>query len=116
MLDNNLPARNTSDALPGRVLALALLSSAALFMENLDGTILTTGLPVMAHEFGVAPVALNTGITAYLLALAVFIPLSGWVANRFGEPTVVSAAVLTFTFASVLCGMSRSLPGRSLRR
>lgn len=105
-----------SHALRGRLLALALLSAAALFMENLDATIIATGLPAMARDFGVTPVALNVGITAYLLALAVFIPMSGWIAGRFGERRVFASAVLIFTVASVLCGISRSLPTFLLSR
>ncbi len=96
--------------LRGRALGIALLSATALFMENLDATILTTGLPTMARQFGVTPVALNVGITAYLLTLAVFIPVSGWMAVRFGERKVFASAVLVFTVASVACGLSRSLP------
>ncbi len=110
---NFLPTPATSaheTTLRGRALAIALLSATALFMENLDATILTTGLPAMARQFGVAPVSLNVGITAYLLTLAVFIPVSGWMANRFGERRVFASAVLLFTVASVLCGISRTLP------
>lgn len=79
-------------------------------MENLDATILTTGLPAMAHDFHVTPVALNVGITAYLLTLAVLIPASGWVAERFGERKTFATAVLVFTLASVCCAVSRNLP------
>ncbi len=79
-------------------------------MENLDSTILATGLPVMAQDFGISPVSLNVGITAYLLTLAVLIPVSGWMANRFGERRTFASAVLVFTVASVFCGLSRSLP------
>ncbi len=99
-----------STTLRGRALAVALISAAALFMENLDATIMTTGLPAMAHDFKVSAVALNVGITAYLLTLAVFIPVSGWMANRFGERRVFASAILMFTVASVFCGLSRSLP------
>ena len=60
---------------------MALLVAGAFFMENLDGTVITTAVPQMARSFGVSPVDLNIGITAYLLALAVFIPISGWLAE-----------------------------------
>ncbi|MET0543210.1 MAG: MFS transporter, partial [Variovorax sp.] len=63
---------------------IAFLVAAAFFMENLDATVITTAVPAMAQSFGVAPVALSIGISAYLLALAVFIPVSGWVADRYG--------------------------------
>jgi EmrB/QacA subfamily drug resistance transporter len=89
---------------------IAWLVAAAFFMENLDATVITTAVPAMAQSFGVVPVALSIGISAYLLALAVFIPASGWVADRFGPRAVFSAAVLIFTVASVCCGLSQSLP------
>ncbi len=79
-------------------------------MENLDATILTTGLPAMARDFHVTPIALNVGITAYLLTLAVLIPASGWVAERFGERRTFSCAVLLFTIASACCAASHTLP------
>ncbi len=79
-------------------------------MENLDATIIATGLPRMARNFGTSAVAVNIGITAYLLTLAVFIPLSGWTATRFGERRVFASAILIFTAASVLCAGSRTLP------
>ncbi len=79
-------------------------------MENLDATILTTGLPAMARDFHVTPIALNVGITSYLLTLAILIPASGWVAERFGERKTFATAVLVFTLASVCCAVSRGLP------
>jgi EmrB/QacA subfamily drug resistance transporter len=95
---------------PPRGRWIAWLVAAAFFMENLDATVITTAVPAMAQSFGVAPVALSTGISAYLLALAVFIPVSGWVADRFGPRRVFSGAVLVFTLASVACGLAQSLP------
>lgn len=89
---------------------IAFLVAAAFFMENLDATVITTAVPAMAQSFGVAPVALSTGISAYLLALAVFIPVSGWVADRFGPRPVFAGAVLVFTLASIACGFAQSLP------
>ena len=86
--------------------ALVFLVAGAFFMENLDGTVLTTALPGMARAFGTDAVALNVGITAYLLALAVFVPMSGWIADRYGARTVFAAALAGFTLASVLCGLS----------
>ena len=68
------------------------LIAAAFFMENLDGTIIATALPQMAKSFHVGAVNLNIGMTAYLLTLAVFIPISGWVADRFGSRTVFASA------------------------
>jgi EmrB/QacA subfamily drug resistance transporter len=94
-----------------RPLAIALIVAAAFFMENLDGTVIATALPQMAASFGVRPVALNLGMTAYILSLAVFIPISGWTADRFGPRSVFAAAIVLFTAASLLCGVSQSLPG-----
>src|SRR6266700_5225493 len=88
---------------------VALLVAAAFFMENLDGTVIATALPQMARSFGTSPVDLNLGMTAYMLTLAVFIPVSGWVADRLGARTVFSAAIALFTFASILCGISNGL-------
>ena len=88
---------------------IALLVAGAFFMENLDGTVITTAVPDIARSFGVAPLALNIGVSAYLLTLGVFIPISGWVAERFGARRVFAAALAIFTLASVLCGMANSL-------
>jgi EmrB/QacA subfamily drug resistance transporter len=88
---------------------IVILVAAAFFMENLDGTIIATALPQMAHSFNVHPVDLSIGITSYLLTLAVFIPISGWVADRFGVRNVFTAALAVFTAASVACGMTDGL-------
>jgi EmrB/QacA subfamily drug resistance transporter len=92
----------------GSSLIVALVA-AAFFMENLDGTIIATALPQMARSFHVLPVDLSIGITAYLLTLAVFIPVSGWVADRFGVRTVFASAIAVFTAASALCGLTHGL-------
>lgn len=89
--------------------ALPWLVAAAFFMENLDGTVIVTALPQMAKSFGVAPVAMSIGVSAYVLTLAVLIPASGWVADRFGARRVFAAAIVLFTLASVLCGLSTDL-------
>ncbi len=78
-------------------------------MENLDGTVIATALPQMAASFHVSPVDLNLGMTAYMLTLAVFIPVSGWLADRFGPRTIFSSAIAIFTVASVMCGVTNSL-------
>ncbi|HEY0797487.1 MAG TPA: MFS transporter, partial [Acidisarcina sp.] len=88
---------------------MTALIAAAFFMENLDGTVIATALPQMARSFHIAAVNLNIGMTAYLLTLAVFIPISGWVADRFGARTVFASALAAFTVASVLCGLCRTL-------
>jgi EmrB/QacA subfamily drug resistance transporter len=78
-------------------------------MENLDGTIIATAAPRMAASFHVQPGRLNLVIAAYLLALGIFIPVSGWIADRFGARLVFSGAIAVFTLASVLCAQSTSL-------
>lgn len=88
---------------------LALLVAGAYFMENLDGTIIATAAPRMAHSFAVAPADLNLAMTAYLLTLGVFIPASGWMAERYGARSVFGGAILVFTVASGLCALSTSL-------
>jgi EmrB/QacA subfamily drug resistance transporter len=88
---------------------VALLVAGAFFMENLDGTVIATALPQMALSFGANPVDLNLGITAYLLTLAVFIPVSGWLADRMGARTIFAFAIALFTFSSILCGISNGL-------
>jgi EmrB/QacA subfamily drug resistance transporter len=92
-----------------RAKLIALLVAGAFFMENLDGTVIATALPQMAVSFRASPVDLNMGMTAYMLTLAVFIPVSGWIADRLGPRTVFSSAIALFTFASILCGFSNSL-------
>ncbi|WFW11511.1 MFS transporter [Citrobacter freundii] len=87
----------------------ALLVAGAFFMEFIDGTVIATALPDMAKSFGVEAVDLNIGISAYLITLAVLIPASGWIADRFGARKVFSLALAIFTLASVLCGLSTSL-------
>src|SRR3982074_1662077 len=89
--------------------AIPLLVAGALFMEQLDGTVIATALPQMALSFGVAAVDLNIGMSAYLLTVAVFIPASGWVTDRFGARAVFACAIAALTLASVLCAASETL-------
>ncbi len=88
---------------------IPLIVACALFMENLDSTVLSTALPAIATSLGESPVRLNLGISAYLFSLAVFIPISGWAADKFGARTVFRIAIVVFTFGSILCGFSQSL-------
>jgi MFS family permease len=88
---------------------LALIVASALFMEQLDGTILATALPRMAESFGVPPPNMNVALTAYLASLAVFIPVSGWIADRFGSRSVFCFAIALFTAGSALCGLSTGI-------
>ncbi|WP_409249279.1 MFS transporter [Enterobacter hormaechei] len=87
----------------------ALLVAGAFFMEFLDGTVIATALPDMSKSFGVQAVDLNIGISAYLITLAVLIPASGWIADRFGARKVFALALAIFTLASVFCGLSTTL-------
>ncbi len=86
-----------------------LLVAGALFMEFLDSTVIATALPQMARSFHVQAVDLNVGMTAYMLTLAVFIPISGWVADRFGSRRIFASAIAVFTISSILCGISSGL-------
>jgi EmrB/QacA subfamily drug resistance transporter len=81
-----------------------------MFMEQLDGTVLATALPTMAQSFHVAPLHMNVALTAYLLTLAMFIPASGRIADRFGSRTVFRAAIALFTLGSVACAQAPNLP------
>lgn len=94
---------------PRRPLLIALIVSSAFFMQMLDGTIIATALPQMAQSFRDTPVNVSIGMTVYLLTLAVFIPTSGWMADRFGARTVFGGAIVVFTLGSILCGMSMTL-------
>jgi EmrB/QacA subfamily drug resistance transporter len=87
-----------------------LIVAVALFMEQMDSTVIATSLPAIAADLGEDPVALKLALTSYLLSLAVFIPLSGWVADRFGARTVFRAAIAVFTLGSAACGFAQGLP------
>jgi EmrB/QacA subfamily drug resistance transporter len=89
--------------------ALPFIVAATFFMEYLDTTIVATALPQMARSFAVGPNEVSLGMTAYMLTLAVFIPVSGWIADRFGSRTVFGGALVLFTIASVLCGLSTGI-------
>jgi EmrB/QacA subfamily drug resistance transporter len=97
-------------------LYVTTLIAGAFFMEMLDGTIIATAIPQMARSFHTGAVNLNLGITAYLLTLAVFIPISGWFADRFGARSIFAAAIGIFTVASMLCGAAHTLTEFTLMR
>jgi len=94
---------------PSRATLVPLIVSCALFMENLDSSIIATALPVISRSLGTDPLHLNLAITTYLLGLALFIPLSGWMADRFGARTVFRAAIVVFMLGSISCGMAQDL-------
>src|SRR5215475_3335460 len=103
-------ADSRPSAEPRHRMLVPLIVACALFMENLDSTVLATALPAIARSLGENPLHLNLAISAYLFSLAVFIPVSGWVADRFGARTVFRVAIGIFLLGSVLCGLSPSLP------
>ena len=86
-----------------------LIVACALFMENLDTTVLATALPAIARALHEDPLHLSLAISSYLVSLAVFIPLSGWVAERFGARLIFRSAIVVFTLGSILCGLSESI-------
>ena len=88
---------------------LPWLVAVAFFMESLDTTILNTAVPTIAHDLGVAPLSMKAVLSSYTLSLAVFIPISGWMANRFGTRRVFSSAIGLFVLGSFLCGIARDV-------
>ena len=90
---------------------LPLIVATALFMENMDSTVIATSLPAIAADIGTSPLTLKLAITSYLLSLAVFIPASGWTADRFGARLVFSAAIAVFMAGSIGCALSESVAG-----
>ncbi len=88
---------------------IPLIVATALFMENLDATVLATSLPAIAKDLNANPIHLKLALTTYLLALAVFIPASGWMADRFGAKNIFRAAMVVFMAGSIACGFSTDL-------
>ena len=88
---------------------LPLIVACALFIENMDSTVLSTSLPAIAADLATEPIALKLALTTYLLSLAVFIPVSGWVADRFGAQTTFMTAIAVFLLGSIGCAFSGSL-------
>ena len=94
---------------PSRLLPLIIAT--ALFMENTDSTVIATSLPMIAQDIGVDPIALKLAITSYLVGLAIFIPISGWMADRYGAKTIFTAALAVFMGGSLACAWANSLEG-----
>jgi EmrB/QacA subfamily drug resistance transporter len=86
-----------------------LIVACAMFMENVDGTVIVTSLPVLARDLGQDPITLKLAVTAYVIGLGVFIPICGWVADRFGSRTVFRTAIGVFMAGSLMCAASTSL-------
>jgi EmrB/QacA subfamily drug resistance transporter len=93
-----------------------LIIATALFMENTDSTVIATSLPVIAGDLGTDPIALKLALTSYLVSLAIFIPISGWMADRFGSRNVFAVALGVFMAGSLACAASSSLGGFVLAR
>jgi len=87
----------------------ALIVASALFMENIDSTVIATSLPAVAADIGTDPIRLKLALTSYLLSLAVFIPASGWAADRFGAKTIFRAAIVVFIIGSICCSLASNL-------
>jgi EmrB/QacA subfamily drug resistance transporter len=105
---SSLPESLIPASMPKRII-VPLIIACALFMENMDATVITTALPAIAADLGVDPISLKLALTAYLLSLAVFIPISGWMADRFGALTIFRAAIVVFTLGSAACGFAQGL-------
>src|SRR6188472_814603 len=88
---------------------LPWLVAIAVFMESLDTTILNTAVPAIASALQVAPLSMKAVLSSYTLSLAVFIPVSGWMADRYGTRRVFSSAIGLFTLSSLLCGLSTDI-------
>jgi EmrB/QacA subfamily drug resistance transporter len=101
--------------MPSRIL-VPIIVACALFMENLDATVLATSLPVIARDLNEDPIALKLALTSYLLSLAVFIPVSGWMADRFGAKTIFRLALAVFMAGSIACGLASGLTDFVLAR
>ncbi len=99
-----------------RAILIPLIVACALFMENMDSTVIATSLPAIAADIGENPLALKLALTSYLVSLAVFIPISGWVADRYGSRSVFAVAIVVFMGGSLLCAISNTLPAFVISR
>jgi EmrB/QacA subfamily drug resistance transporter len=106
-----MPTEPSNDPIPSETAKRILpwVVAVGFFMESLDTTILNTAVPSVADALGVAPLNMKAVLASYTLSLAVFIPISGWMANRFGTRRVFGSAIATFIFGSLLCGISTDI-------
>jgi EmrB/QacA subfamily drug resistance transporter len=95
---------------------IPLILAVALFMENMDSTVIATSLPAIATDIGTSPVALKLALTAYLVSLAIFIPISSWMADKYGAKRVFRTAIAVFAIGSIACAAAGSLGGFVLAR
>ncbi len=93
-----------------------LILAVALFMEQMDSTVIATSLPAIAADIGTSPIALKLAVTSYLVALAIFIPISGWMSDRFGAKNIFRLAIVVFMAGSIACAMSNSIHAFVLSR
>src|SRR5437763_12300944 len=110
MIPRQMAAPPETPRTEGMRIIIPLIVGCAFFMEGLDSTMIAVSIPAMADSLGESPLRLNLVITSYLLSLAVFIPVSGWIADRLGARRVFCAAVLIFAGGSALCGLATNLP------
>src|SRR5471030_3339035 len=89
---------------------LPWLVAVSFFMESLDTTILNTAVPTIANALSIAPLSMKAALTSYTISLAVFIPISGWIADRFGTRRVFLSAIGIFSLGSLFCGLSVDMP------
>lgn len=93
-----------------------MILAVALFMEQMDSTVIATSLPAIAADIGTSPIALKLAVTSYLVALAIFIPISGWMSDRFGAKNIFRLAIAVFALGSIACAFAGSLQGFVLAR
>src|SRR5471030_555010 len=108
-LRNFLPAAQSATSSDAVKRLLPWLVAVAFFMESLDTTILNTAVPAIAKALAVTPLSMKSVLASYTLSLAVFIPISGWVADRFGTRRVFASAIGVFTLGSLLCVLSTDI-------
>jgi EmrB/QacA subfamily drug resistance transporter len=99
-----------------QVRLLPLIIATALFMENMDSTVISTSLPMIAQDLGTDAIALKLALTSYLISLAIFIPISGWVADKYGSRTIFTIAIGVFMAGSLACAAANSLEGFVIAR
>ena len=110
MQQPNLPNLDEPDSVPEKSRRiLPVIVGCALLMQMLDATVVTTALPTMARELGSNPIEMNLAITSYLISTAVFVPISGWAADRYGARKVFIAAIVLFSLSSLTCALSQTL-------
>jgi EmrB/QacA subfamily drug resistance transporter len=102
--------RGISSGQPPPVRLVPLILAVALFMENMDSTVIATSLAAIAEDIGTDPIALKLAMTSYLVALAIFIPISSWTADRYGARNVFRWAIVVFIIGSIACAVANSLP------